>query len=198
MADRKASSGTGAAVSVLPEKIVLVGMMGAGKSTIGKLLAERIGYTFVDLDAEVERYEGRSVARIFAEDGERAFRQMEAAVAERHDAATGTVLAVGGGWMARPELRDRWPDSVRVWLRVSLEQAWERIGSDVTARPMLDPDRPRESLAHLLEDRAAAYERAEISVESGVSAPEEVAGLVVELLRMQARGRPTSSTGTGS
>jgi shikimate kinase len=69
---------------------------------------------------------------------------------------------------------------------VSLAQAWERVAGAVAGRPMLDPARPRESLARLLQDRAPAYERADISVESGSAAPEDVAGLVLELLRIRA------------
>lgn len=185
-------------MSELPEKIVLVGIMGSGKSTVGKQLAERIGYSFVDLDREVERDEGRAVARIFAEDGESAFRRMEAAATERLDEAARTVLAVGGGWMAQPELADRWRDAVRVWLRVGPDEAWQRIRDDVAARPMLAPENSKESLARLLAERAPAYERAEISVECGSATPEELAELVLELLRVRARTSTASSPGTGS
>jgi len=168
-----------------PEKVVLVGIMGAGKSTVGRLLADRLGYAFVDLDDEVEALAGRSIPEIF-DGGEPLFRELEAEATERQDGAAGTVLAAGGGWMARPEMRDRWPGSVRVWLRVTPEEAWNRLSSDAAARPMLDPDRPRESLERLLAEREAAYELAEISVSAGDSsggaAAEETADLIVQLL----------------
>jgi shikimate kinase len=185
-----------------PEKIVLVGLMGAGKSTVGKLLAERLGYDFVDLDAEVEAIAGRSIPEIFEAGGETRFRELEAQATRRQDGASRTVLAVGGGWMARPELRDRWPDSVRVWLRVTPEEAWNRLSGDAATRPMLDPDRPRESLERLLAEREAAYELAEISVSAGESSDREAAvqtaDLIVQLLRFAGPPREPHGTASGS
>ena len=185
-----------------PEKIVLVGLMGAGKSTVGKLLADRVGYAFVDLDREVEALAGRSIPEIFDAGGEKLFRQLEEEATVRQDGATGAVLAAGGGWMARPEIRDRWPGSVRVWLRVTPEEAWNRLADDADARPMLDPDRPRESLARLLAERQAAYARAEISVSagdvSGRAAPEETADLIVQLLPFASRSALPHESASGS
>lgn len=182
----------------LSDKIVLVGMMGAGKSTVGRRLAERIGYAFVDLDAEIERQAGQPISRLFSEQGELAFRQLEAETAKSQDSATRTVLAVGGGWMARPELRDRWPDSVRVWLRVSPNEAWRRISGDLPSRPMLDPLRARETLEQLMAERELSYGQAEISVESTATSPEETAELVLELLRMHARNGRSARGAAGS
>jgi shikimate kinase len=185
-----------------PEKVILVGLMGAGKSTVGGLLADRLGYAFVDLDAEVEALAGRSIAEIFDAGGETLFRELEAEATERQDDATGTVLAAGGGWMVRPELRDRWPGSVRVWLRVTPEEAWDRLSGDAAARPMLDPGRPRESLERLLGERETAYEQAEISVaagdSSGGAAAEETADLIVQLLPFAALSAPPHGPASGS
>ena len=185
-----------------PEKVVLVGIMGAGKSTVGRHLADRLGYAFVDLDDEVEALAGRSIPEIFDAGGETLFRELEAEATERQDEATGTVLAAGGGWMARPEIRDRWPGSVRVWLRVTPEEAWNRLSSDVAACPMLDPDRPRESLERLLAEREAAYELAEISVSasdlSGGATAEETADLIVQLLPFAAHSALPHGPASGS
>lgn len=180
---------------VKPAKIVLVGIMGAGKSTVGRLLADRLGYDFVDLDEEVKALANRSIPDIFDAGGEALFRKLEAEATERQDGATRTVVAAGGGWMARPELRDRWPGSVRVWLRATAEEAWERLSADPASRPLLDPARPRESLDRLLTERAAAYELAEISISTrpstGEAAAEETADLIVRLLPF-ASDRPSS------
>ncbi len=185
-----------------PEKVVLVGMMGAGKSTVGRLLADRLGYAFVDLDDEVEALAGRSIPQIFDAGGETLFRELEAEATERQNGATATVLAVGGGWMARPELRDQWPGSVRVWLRVTPEEAWNRLSSDAAARPMLDPDQPGESLERLLAEREAAYELAEISVSAGDSSgravAEQTADLIVHLLPFAAHAALPHRPASGS
>jgi shikimate kinase len=168
----------------LPERIVLVGFMGAGKSTVGQLLADRLGFAFVDLDAEAEERAGKPVCEIFADEGEAAFRALEAEVTEAADGVAPVVVASGGGWMARPELRDRWPAAVRVWLRVSPLAALERIGGDVQSRPMLDPASPEGSLQAILEARLSAYERAEVTVDTDGRTPAQVVGRILELLAL--------------
>jgi len=165
-----------------PRRVVLVGFMAAGKSTAGRRLAERLGYSFVDLDEEVERLSKRTIPELFDEAGQAAFRRMEEAATAALDETRDVVIAAGGGWMTRPELRDRWPDAVRVWLRVGPQAAWERVVGDVAARPMLDSTDPEGSLRSLMRDRAAAYELAELSVNTDGSTPEETAELVADLL----------------
>lgn len=95
----------------------------------------------------------------------------------------GLVVATGGGWMARPELRDRWPEAVRVWLEVSPEEALRRLEGDLASRPMVDPDEPLASLRETLERRRGDYARAEHRVRTAGRTPEEVAGRVLEALR---------------
>ncbi len=165
-----------------PRRVVLVGFMAAGKSTVGRRLAERLGYSFVDLDEEVERLSKRTIPQRFDEGGEAAFRRMEATVTAALDETRDVVIAAGGGWMARPELRDRWPDAVRVWLRVGPQAAWERVAGDLVARPMLNSTDPEGSLRSLMRERAAAYELAELSVSTDGPTPEETAELVADLL----------------
>lgn len=166
----------------LPERIVLVGFMAAGKSTVGRRLAARTGYPFVDLDEAVEELAGRPIPDIFREEGEEAFREREAEVTRRLDDVRPAVISVGGGWMARPELRDRWPDAARVWLRVGPETVLERIGDDLESRPMLDPGSPLRSIRAILEARRADYARAEYRVTTDDRSPAEVARSVLELL----------------
>lgn len=198
-----------AAAEELPGRVVLVGFMAAGKTSAGRALARRTGYRFVDLDEEVERRAGRTVPEIFREEGEAGFRRLEAEVTRILDpplgsapeagavggpgpaggrgddpgGADGLVVATGGGWMARPELRDRWPDAVRVWLEVSPEEALRRLEGDLATRPMVDPDEPLASLRRTLERRRDDYARAEHRVSTVGRTPEEVAGRVLEALR---------------
>ena len=174
--------GTVGAGGDLPDRIVLVGFMAAGKSTVGRRLAERTGFRFVDLDEAVEELAGRPIPDIFRREGEDAFREMEAEVTRRLDDVRRAVISAGGGWMARPELRDRWPDAVRVWLRVSPEAVLERIGEDLESRPMLDPGSPLRSIRAILEARRADYARAEYRVDTDGRDPGEVTRAVVELL----------------
>ena len=171
----------------LPARVVLVGFMAAGKSTVGRLLARRTGYGFVDLDAVVEELAGRPVPEIFREEGERRFRELEARATRALDDETGLVVAAGGGWMARAELRDRWEDGVRVWLRVEPEEAVRRLEGRLGSRPMLDPEEPVAAARRLLERRRADYARAEITVETADREPEEVAAVVLRRLRAGTR-----------
>lgn len=156
--------------------------MAAGKSTVGRRLAERLRYSFVDLDEEVERLSKRTIPELFDDGGEAAFRRMEEAVTAALDETRDVVIATGGGWMTRPELRDRWPDAVRVWLRVGPQAAWERVAGDLAARPTLSSIDPEGSLRSLMRERAAAYGLAELSVNTDAPTPEETAELVADLL----------------
>ncbi|MFB6241038.1 MAG: shikimate kinase [Gemmatimonadota bacterium] len=167
----------------LPPRIVLVGFMAAGKSTVGRRVAERAGYPFLDLDDEVEEMAGRSIPELFRREGEEAFREMEAEVTRRADDVRPAVIAAGGGWMARPELADRWEDAARVWLRVSPEAVLERIGDDLSSRPMLDPGSPLRSIRAILEARRPQYARAEHEVATDGRTPEEVAEAVLAAVR---------------
>lgn len=128
-----------AAAAALSEKIVLVGFMGAGKTTVGRLLAARLGMTFIDVDAAIAAEQGRSVAQIFAEDGEAGFREIEAATIA--DLLTGlpAVIALGGGALTTEAVRQSLVGQRVVLLDVSLADALARVGGD-PKRPMLSGD----------------------------------------------------------
>jgi len=170
--------------------VVLVGLMGAGKSSVGELLARRWGCAFVDLDREIEREAGFSVAEIFRREGEPGFRAREAEATHRLRLSAPSVVAVGGGWMASPELRDAWPGAVRVWLQVQPSEAARRLAGTGEARPLLAGDDVEERLAVLLAARLPAYGLAEYTVDASRRTPEEVARVVAELLEARPdRGR---------
>jgi len=162
--------------------VVLVGLMGAGKSTVGERLARRWGCDFFDLDREIEREAGLSVAEIFRREGETGFRSREAETTRRLRPVAPAVVAVGGGWMARPELRDSWPGAVRVWLRVAPREAARRLSGSGAGRPLLADGDAEERLAALLAARLPAYGLAEYTVDASRRTPDEVARVVADLL----------------
>jgi shikimate kinase len=135
--------------------IVLVGFMGAGKTTVGTLLAARLGLPFTDSDQVIEQRAGRPVRQIFAEDGEPAFRALEhQVIAELLDGPP-IVLALGGGAAEHPQTRSKLANAQVVYLHVSYAQALKRIGGDrdPESRPLLG----RPDLAGLYDRRLGVY-----------------------------------------
>lgn len=154
-----------AEVLELTKRIALIGLSGAGKSTVAPLLAERLGYEWIDLDAAVERVADESVAEILERRGEPAFRELESnalAAALSWEPPRGVVIACGGGVLGSSRNRERLRDSaIVVWLQVSPEGALERLGAAERAkRPLLHGGSPIASLRALLEARRALYEAA--------------------------------------
>ena len=163
--------------------IVLIGLPGAGKSTVGPGLAERLARSFMDFDAEIERRAGRSVPTIIRTDGEPAFRELEHKLTAELARAHPAVLAPGGGWVTRPDtvalLR---PRARLVHLRVSPEAAIRRLGSARLARPLLDGEDPLARMTALEAARRAAYESADWVVDTELLAVQRVIDIIVELV----------------
>lgn len=158
--------------------IVLVGFMGAGKSTVGRLLAARLGVPFVDADAAIEAAEGRTIPAIFEADGEPGFRRIEAEVVRGLLDGPEAVLALGGGTLGSASVREALTGHRVVLLDVSLEHALSRVGDDAS-RPML---RNRD-LPELYAARQQAYrEAADIVVCVDGRAPQQVVARVLEAL----------------
>ncbi len=162
--------------------IVLVGLSGAGKTEVGRRLARHLGWDLLDLDAEIERVAGRSIRAIFEAHGERRFRDLESRVTLSAAPDPETVIATGGGWMARPELRDVWPDARRVWLRVSPGVAIERLAKEPLTRPLLAGPDPESALEALLASRLQAYALSEYSVDTDGRDVEQIVREVLGLL----------------
>ncbi|GAB2577233.1 shikimate kinase [Microlunatus antarcticus] len=160
-------------------RLVLVGSPGSGKSTVGALLAERWGEPFADVDAVIEARVGKSVAEIFADDGEAVFRAFEeSTTAELLDAPG--VLALGGGAVLSPATRAALAGRPVVWLRVTIAHAAGRVGLN-EARPLLLGN-VRGRLVKLLNERTPLYaEVARASVDTDAQTPEQVADAVEAL-----------------
>jgi shikimate kinase len=153
-------------------RVVLVGFMASGKTEVGRILAERLGWAHVDLDRLIEERAGRRVAQIFASDGEAAFRRLEARATAEVAARERLVISPGGGWITNPELLDALgPGTLSVWLRVSPEEAVRRAASAPGERPLLAGADPLAAARRLLEARHRHYSRAALSVDTeGVTA----------------------------
>jgi shikimate kinase len=144
-----------------PRSVVLVGMMGAGKSSVGKRLAQRLGLSFYDADTEIERAAGMSIPEMFEKRGEAEFRQGEQRVIARLLGEGPAVLATGGGAFMDPETRARVRAQGRsVWLKADIDLLARRVGRKDT-RPLLRDKDPREVLEALAKVRHPIYAEAE-------------------------------------
>ena len=161
---------------------VLVGMMGAGKTTVGGLVAEALGVPFLDVDDTIAATAGKPIPEIFIDDGEDQFRALErAAVADAVDGFEG-VLALGGGAVLAAETRKKLIGQTVVYLSVEVADALKRVGLGV-GRPMLAMN-PRATLRHLLDQRRPLYEEvATVVVRTDGLTVEEVAAELLAALR---------------
>src|SRR3954467_14333724 len=166
--------------------VVLVGMMGAGKSSIGRRLAQRLGLDFVDADAEIEAAAGMTIAEIFTSYGEPYFRSGEQRVIARLLDSGPQVLATGGGAFINPETRAGIrTKGVSVWLKAEFDVLMKRVKRRATAdRPMLQGD-PAQRIRHLIGERYPIYAEADVTVISrDVSHEVIVAEIITELARV--------------
>lgn len=151
--------------------------MGSGKSTVGRRLARRLGFRFVDMDREIARAAGASVPRLFARDGEAAFRRREVALLARLATRPRLVVATGGGVVTTPAARTALGRSFRTfWLDLSAARAWERLGA-ATGRPLLETGpggTPLGRLRRLARERRPLYEHVGERVPVGGVPPEAV------------------------
>lgn len=165
--DAQEGGGAGPASGRLERTIALVGMMGVGKSTVGRKLAETLSVPFVDSDEEIEKAAGLSVQEIFEKHGEPEFRRGERRVIERLANGPPIVLATGGGAFMDPETRALLKEkATTVWLRAELDVIWKRVSRRDT-RPLLKRENPKQVLADLAAARAPVYAEADIVVDSG-------------------------------
>ena len=158
------------------ERVVLLGYMTAGKSTVGQALARRLEWECLDFDVEIEHRAGASVKTLIETCGEEALREMEAALTEEVAERPGMVLAPGGGWITRPEQLDRLGSrTLSVWLRVSVDETVRRLNGDAVDRPFRGHPDPRPLIAEMLAEREPLYRLADLSIPVDGRTPESVA-----------------------
>jgi shikimate kinase len=173
-------------VTEKPARIVLVGFMGAGKSTIGRRLAHRLDYRFEDMDRRIEKRAGRTIARLFRDSGEAAFRELEREEARAVQALSGVVVAAGGGAFAQDETRALLRQgALTVWLQCSLETAIARVRPD-GRRPLAAN---HAIMRALLAEREPSYRQADVAVDTSGRTPRQVVDRIVELIEGHERER---------
>ncbi|GGR43243.1 shikimate kinase [Streptomyces roseolus] len=164
--------------------VVLVGPMGSGKSTVGALLAERLGAPYRDTDADIVAAEGREISDIFVEDGEERFRALEKAAVAKAVAEHGGVLALGGGAVLDADTRALLAGQPVAYLSMDVEEAVRRVGLGA-ARPLLAVN-PRRQWRELMDARRHLYEEvARVVVATDARTPEEVAEAVLDALELK-------------
>jgi len=156
-------------------------MMGAGKSTVGELLAGRLGWRFIDLDCEIERATGLSVPEIFAAKGEAVFRSLERELTSRVACTRSFVLAPGGGWILDRDNPASMPAGTRfVWLRVSPDVAVRRITRENRERPLLRGDDPVRRARQIAAEREPLYRALGQAFDTDTREPADVAAEIAE------------------
>ena len=162
--------------------LYLVGMMGSGKTSTGRPLAERLGYGFVDADAVIEQVAGCTISEIFERDGEEEFRSLETqvmrSISERHS----LVVATGGGVVTRTENWGLMHQGIVIWLDVERRQLLQRLQSDSTQRPLLMTGDPAETLDEILKQRRPMYDEADLTVVIESESADVVADGIIQLL----------------
>jgi shikimate kinase len=177
------------AADLTTPNLVLVGIPGSGKSTVGKAVAEALGRNFLDFDVEIERREGASVAQIFVERGEESFRTMERTITDELRSAGNFVVAPGGGWIANPGcLEALRPPGTVIYLQVEPARAMKRMADQATARPLLRRQNPLAELEKLLADRKDLYLLADYTVKVDFLREKEVIAIIVALARGKSAG----------
>jgi shikimate kinase len=167
-------------------RLILLGFMGAGKSTVGPILARRLAWDFVDLDEEIEKSARLSIPEIFSKHGEEAFRKMEAEVTAGVIDTQRIVLAPGGGWLTNEQVTQRGSaGTVTVWLRVSPEEVFRRVGSRSDGRPLLAGADPDAVVRRLLAEREPLYREADLIVDTDGRTAEAVATQIETSLNLR-------------
>ena len=162
--------------------LYLVGMMGTGKSAVGRPLAAALGYRFLDADTSVERVAGRSIPELFAQVGEPGFRDLETAVLGQIASWHSLVVATGGGVVTRPENWGHMQQGVVVWLDAPPELLLSRLAADPSPRPLLQTADPESQLTSLLSQRQRLYAQADLHIRQAGEPIEAVAAAVLAQL----------------
>jgi shikimate kinase len=192
-----AATGAGILTALGSRSLVLVGMMGAGKSSIGRKLATKLGLPFMDADAEIEVAAGMSIPEIFEKHGEPSFRTGEARVIARLLDGGPQVLATGGGAFMNPDTRAAiQAKAISIWLKAEYEVLLKRIKRR-SDRPMLKTEDPAATLRCLMDERDPAYAQADLTVHSRDVPHETIIGEILDALALWLKDSDPAKIATG-
>jgi shikimate kinase len=166
------------------KNIALIGFMGTGKSTVGRIVADQLKFEFLDTDALIEERSGKKITEIFAQNGEAEFRKLEAQLVSELATRTNTIISTGGGLPANPDnLASLKKHSLVFCLWLGPEKIYERV-KDQTHRPLLNDPDPLGKIRNLLAAREKFYKQADVLLNSEVRSAREVAQQVVTQFRL--------------
>ena len=162
------------------KNIVLIGFMGCGKTEVGKILADKLGYTFIDTDSIIENEMGKSIAEIFHEYGEEHFRGLEARLVKELSGMRRCVISTGGGMVIhRENLLRLKKDGFMIWLKASPETIYGRVKSEYR-RPLLRVENPLQEINKLLGIREPLYAEADITIETDGIDVEKIVAIIAD------------------
>jgi shikimate kinase len=168
----------------LVERVVLVGFLGAGKSVVGRSLAWRLEWDFIDFDEEIRTRERKPLSRVIDESGGDYFWEAQRALTEEVAGRSQLVIAPGGAWITRPELLDvLGPTTLAVWLKVSPSEAFERIRLSTDDHPWHDHPSPIDRIGDLMRERNSMYRLADLSIPTNWRSPETIAFEIEQTVR---------------
>jgi shikimate kinase len=185
MATFRTSQAVSRADATVPH-LILVGLPGSGKSTVGAAVAAELGRSFLDFDVEIERREHTTIAEIFAAKGEGHFRELERRLTEELRGTGNAVLAPGGGWIANPGCMEALrPPATVIYLQVDPERALKRMAAAAAARPLLRRPDPLGELQKILDARKSLYVLADHTVRVDFVREKEVVATIVAIARAE-------------
>lgn len=159
--------------------VFLVGMMGSGKSTVGRLLAHQLGYRFYDSDVVIERVAGKTINQIFADDGEESFRQLESQVLSQLSAQIKSIIATGGGIVMQQLNWSYLHHGLVIWLDAPVDVLIDRLREDIT-RPLLQQENPAQAIQNILDQRRNLYAEADLHIPiSAEDTPEQIVSRII-------------------
>jgi shikimate kinase len=168
----------------LVSRVVLVGFLGAGKSVVGRALALRLEWDFIDFDAEIKAREGKPLSAVASEKGGEYLQQAEEGLTEEVANRSRLVISPGGGWIMRPQLLESLgPATLAVWLRVSPSEAYERTSAFSDDHPWHNEPDPIDRIGDLMRERESLYRLTDVSIPTNWRSPEAIAFEIEQIIR---------------